>query len=418
MKLIFSLIFSLCISHSLIGQWELLDSPVNDAWVSHLAINEDYIWAVTVWDGIWKQNKASGQWEIITSLPDTFFANDVITQSETVFLLNYEYEIYRSDNLGTSWKNISPQNVHDGFSELYVDGSSIFIGGNIDLNTSQLYVSKDTGNVWKPFTFNIGNKVIWPSMYARKGNIIFTATGEKIYRSFDNGGVWEELLNGPVFEAGCPLCEIEYMFASDSMVVAVEMNDYYVSKRLHVSMDNGDHWEVVDFGFPSSGFFAGFIWYGAIDNILLATDYDSKGIFVSFDGGNSSVSFNEGLTNLNVRDIVSDGDYMYAGIGGYGVWRRKISDLYTTSTQPITQTNEISIFPNPSNGNLTLNLDSNISGDAKLSITDISGKVCFVRDIVLSPQTKLDVSTLLSGLYFLSIRFGDKFYTGKMVVQH
>ena len=181
MKLFICIFFSLVVTQQLTGQWELIDSPINDTWVSHLAVTDDHIWAVSVWDGFWKQNKTSGQWEIITSLPDTFYTIDVITQSENVFALNFEYELYKSTDLGTSWENISPQNVHDDFSELFVDGPSLFIGGNIGLNTSQLYMSVDTGRTWEPFTFNIGNEVIWPSMFARKGNIIFTATDEKIY---------------------------------------------------------------------------------------------------------------------------------------------------------------------------------------------------------------------------------------------
>jgi len=341
MKVLLSILISLLSFHVLFGQWELIDSPVNDAWVSHLAVTEDHIWAVSVWDGFWKQNKASGQWEIITSLPDSIFIVDIATQSGIVFVLDYEYKLYRSNDFGASWENISPQNVQDYFSELHVDGSSIFIGGNIESNTSRLYVSEDTGNVWKPFTFEIGDETIWPAMFARKGNTIFTATDEKIYRSFDNGGLWEELLNGPDFEEGCPLCEIEQLFTSDSMVFAVEWNDYYVSKRLHVTLDNGTTWEIVDFGYPSSGFFAGFTWYISILNILMALDYyGNEGIYVSFNGGHSSVLFNDGLNTTNVRDIVSDDDYLYAGTGGNGVWRRNIADLNTVSTQSILQTRE------------------------------------------------------------------------------
>jgi hypothetical protein len=417
-KIITILIFSLYFLHSLDGQWELLNGPVNDYWISNIAINEEYIWAGTVWDGIWKQNKISGQWEKITSLPDSIFALDIITQDEIVFILDYQNNIYSSKDKGISWSNISPQNMNSEFSEIYIDSSSILIGGNIDLNSSQLYVNNDTGNVWEPYKFNVGNEIIWPSMYTRKGNTIFTATVEKIYRSIDNGGVWEELLNSPVFEVGCPLCEIVKLFTSDSMVLALEMNDYYHSTRLHVSMDNGDNWEIMDLGYPSSGFNAGFNWFTSIDNILLALDYSQhEGIYVSFDGGHSSVLFNDGLSTNRVRDIASDSDYMYAGTAGYGVWRRKISDLYTTSIESTFQNDELSIYPNPSGGSFKLKLTSNFSGKATLLITDLNGKICLQRKIELIPEIQVDAENLTSGLYFLSVRSGEKVFTAKMVVQ-
>ena len=155
-----------------------------------------------------------------------------------------------------------------------------------------------------------------------------------------------------------------------------------------------------------------------MNDILIANTYEyANSVLVSFDNAASWKPFNEGLFFGGTKEITHDDTYLYAATTGQGVFRRKISDLYTTSTHSISANQEISIFPNPSNGNFTLKLDSNLSGDANLVITDLNGKVCLNRNIILNPEIKVEAETLSSGLYLLSLRSGESSNTGKIVIQ-
>ncbi|MFZ1677610.1 MAG: T9SS type A sorting domain-containing protein [Saprospiraceae bacterium] len=401
--------------------FDFSNEGLDASYVGKIATDSTFIWASNGFGGIWKQNRNTAQWEMITSISEVFQAVDIETQQQNVFALNDQYKLYNSSDGGISWTNVTPPPSIIGdntISEIYVNDPSVLVGGSNDNGYPILRITQDTGKSWGFYPVLIDDQLFYPSFFTKNSNKIFTCEAEKIFRSTDNGDTWDFFHYGLYFDPGCHQCSFTRLFSSDDMLYMVEMDKYYHSTKLHASNTDSMSWHIVDFGFPGSGFNSGLTTYATVGNILLASDYfEGRGVFVSFDGGASSVEFNEGLPTKKIGEITSDDKYIYVATGGFGLWRRKISDLDIVSTQPITQTNDISIYPNPSNGNFTLNLDSNISGDAKLMITDISGKVCFTRDIFLKPQTKVDASTLPSGLYFLSIRSGDKFYTGKIVVQ-
>ncbi len=73
--------------------------------------------------------------------------------------------------------------------------------------------------------------------------------------------------------------------------------------------------------------------------------------------------------------------------------------------------NELSVYPNPSNGLITI---KGLIEIAKISIVDIAGKEVLNTDI--APNEDLDVSVLNSGIYFLSVNENNE-TTLKLVVQ-
>lgn len=69
---------------------------------------------------------------------------------------------------------------------------------------------------------------------------------------------------------------------------------------------------------------------------------------------------------------------------------------------------KIAISPNPSNGNFTLQLNSNaINNKAKLNITDVSGRVVHSQELLAGNNEISTQGALTSGLYFLNVAFLD-----------
>ena len=63
-------------------------------------------------------------------------------------------------------------------------------------------------------------------------------------------------------------------------------------------------------------------------------------------------------------------------------------------------------FPNPANNNVTISLDA--TGNAVLSVTDLSGKVAMTKDLTLNNgQTNVDISGLDAGVYIFNVLFED-----------
>jgi hypothetical protein len=72
------------------------------------------------------------------------------------------------------------------------------------------------------------------------------------------------------------------------------------------------------------------------------------------------------------------------------------------------------IYPNPVSTELCIALKNNVSKIDKIRINDISGKELLLLNIS-EPKTKIDLSSLSSGTYFVSIQTKDKTEVRKFI---
>ena len=85
------------------------------------------------------------------------------------------------------------------------------------------------------------------------------------------------------------------------------------------------------------------------------------------------------------------------------------------STLDIKTSNNISLYPNPNNGNFSLKFSESIS-ELQISINDISGKQVYIQKYSDSENININ-QTLASGLYFVTIYIGVSKTTLKMIVK-
>jgi len=80
--------------------------------------------------------------------------------------------------------------------------------------------------------------------------------------------------------------------------------------------------------------------------------------------------------------------------------------------------NGVNVFPNPSNGAITLNFHKELL-NAKLIVSDLSGKIMYSENSKLIPEgTKtLNISGLSAGIYMLSIRSDESYFTYKLLIE-
>ena len=93
-----------------------------------------------------------------------------------------------------------------------------------------------------------------------------------------------------------------------------------------------------------------------------------------------------------------------------------------TSVQNIYNAAErLSFYPNPSNGDISINFESHVKQDVAIYVRDVTGKVISqqsLKNVAASKNTfSVHLGNLAKGLYILELRTADRKASGKLVIQ-
>lgn len=79
-------------------------------------------------------------------------------------------------------------------------------------------------------------------------------------------------------------------------------------------------------------------------------------------------------------------------------------------------TNNFSIFPNPSNGQITINMTTSL-GEGQVQIIDLNGRVVFAQDARLEGAMNIDASGLAKGVYLVQVANQTVSETAKLIIR-
>ena len=78
----------------------------------------------------------------------------------------------------------------------------------------------------------------------------------------------------------------------------------------------------------------------------------------------------------------------------------------------------LSVYPNPTNGNFTVNLNGINSGDYKMNIVDVLGNLVYTENLdVVGESTLIYDLDLSNGMYFISISDGSATTTQRIIIE-
>ena len=112
-----------------------------------------------------------------------------------------------------------------------------------------------------------------------------------------------------------------------------------------------------------------------------------------------------GLTNTWARAFAINGDTIFVGTHGSGVWKRSITEMTAGINE--NTINNISIYPNPTNDNLTI--ETNSTTEQRLEILNLMGQTVYTS-YINNKKTTINTSAFANGVYIL------KLYTDKETV--
>ena len=213
---------------------------------------------------------------------------------------------------------------------------------------------------------------------ATNGNSIYASVTGHSYLSTNNGSSWTLFYAIPI---------LSYAFNGIN-TFAGTMNG------VELSSDNGTSWTTIDSGLPISSIFRSLAINA--NNVFVGSD---SGIFLTTNNGMNWTNVNTGLTiNTSINSLVVNGNYIFAGLNGYGVWKRPLSD-FTSDIKENTINNNISIYPNPTKDNLTIETNSNT--EQRLEILNLIGQTVYTN--IINKKATINTSDFANGVYILKL---------------
>ena len=177
-----------------------------------------------------------------------------------------------------------------------------------------------------------------------------------------------------------------------------------------------------------------------VDRILYDRSCDasiSSNMITTFDDSGANLSC-AGIGGQNAYKPVSSLD-VFNGLSSAGLWRVAVSDVtaadsgtfnsFTLTLCQTTTTYQLSnesfglsnfkIYPNPNNGNFTVQFDSNSGNDIKVAVHDIRGRQIFDKSYANNGlfSENLSLSNVQAGIYLVTVQDGEKKEVKKIVIE-
>jgi hypothetical protein len=383
------------------GQTHFMGTAYHGLYRSVATPGQDWDVATASWKPVLNNTQADGT----NNIWDMAFDGNVILAGGD-FGFGYQHGIYRSTDDGLTWTK-----VYEGTGLcFYVDGATIYAG----VDYEGVLRSIDHGLTWTP----INNGIVSfyypsPSRIFRSGNrLIASFYGDGIYISDDAGENWTTVWDKTAVVVAT-LKTSDWLLSTGDNFIGNPFNP-----GLYRSTDNGSNWELLPNDLAGKHISAMYhdpapgskkIFFGTLE----------RGMYVSNDDGLTVAPFNQGApTDCSVSYLGSEGDKLYAGLyqdGWYfyedqatalGLWQRSKTaakgDASTDRSDVKIGGSTLSVFPNPANTTLKINLPN---GQDVFHLFLMNNTGAVVRDLTSSvvgqTQVQVPVQDLQAGVYYL-----------------
>lgn len=303
-----------------------------------------------------------------------------------------EFEIWRTQDGGTSWARVDGANIPNPLSGEY---------GTVDIYTTY------------------GDHHIWYG--TNKG---------RVFRSADTGATWQATqltgMAGGVYG-------LAFRDSLNGMVWGAATTAATPAIVFRVTSDGGATWTTLNT--TTTGVNIG--WTG-IDNIPGTNRYMSVGLnvprnqyvtSVTNDDGLTWTVLEAGLTNAErmIELEVLDSTHAWAGnfsdntlpFGMGGMNKYAGPNMATIGLKPVAEVSNYSVYPNPSKGIVSLRVDKALRG-TEIKVLDMLGKVVYTSVLkvdYINQELKLDLSSLPSGIYMIQLSSAKNSDVKKLIIE-
>ena len=429
--------------------WNEISSGLTHPSVLSLMFNGLNFYSGTYGGGVFKSSDMGIQWYPVNAglMYYNYEVGTVISQGSNLFAGTLQDGVQFSSDNGSHWSAVNNGLTHSlSISSLAVSGSIVLAGIGNYMSSGGLFISNNNGANWYPAGFeneSVGNLAV------NGANLYAAVYDSGIFHSSNNG------INWTFISAGLTNTDIYTFAVSGSDIFAGTYGD-----GVFYSSNNGVNWNAFNSGLTSHVIFAlaingstvfagtygggvfrstnlGMNWYLTGLTGLMITDIvikgtnifasasasGNEGIFKSNDNGISWEQIDQGLPGHNIAGLNISQTDLNACVGGFGLWRRPLSDLISVKIVSSVITSAFILaqnYPNPFNPVTNLEFGISDLGFTSLKVYDLLGKeVVTLVNEKLNPGTyrvEFDAGSLTSGVYFYRLTSGDFTDTKRMLL--
>ena len=112
----------------------------------------------------------------------------------------------------------------------------------------------------------------------------------------------------------------------------------------------------------------------------------------------------------SVTSLIKDGQNLYAGTIGQGVWKMNVSNLPTT-IHSVSDRQLLQVFPNPASTTVEIRYGKTLTSNVVVHIYNVKGEHVLSHKSTHGDRQVVDVHHLPPGQYFVTCRAGNKMYS-------
>ncbi|HRG38156.1 MAG TPA: hypothetical protein PK289_06460, partial [Bacteroidia bacterium] len=321
MKKLYYIILFLMITSGINAQWKY--SSQDGSQIRSLNKNGDILYATTIYN-IYTSKDEGLTWQASKISHNVFSRSEFAFRNETAFLASSS-RIYRSNDQGTSWKEILYSD-NANLKTIIVKGDTIFAAGLYSFHRSY-----DDGKTWTEIDLSNPAEELYIEDLELKGDSLFASCQYGLYFSIDQGNTWKKTNPAGVNYPGQLI-----QFKNTFLIL--------IYKDMLASTDNGKSWtstglsaswvttnNSVAYACSKDGIYSsndGIIW-SKISNYPFPTTWGlltvtgsnfclgtALGIYTSTNAGVTWTFTSKGIEALDVSDIIQTTDAIYAGTSG------------------------------------------------------------------------------------------------------
>ncbi len=332
---------------------------------------------------------------------------------DKMFVSGYGLGLCKSINGGETLYTIHPQ----GETKLVFNPPFIMhpVEDIIYCAYADVYLSENRGASWEKIMDNpeSNQRMLSLEVSASDPNVIYTANNYNLWRTFDRGVTWADVTNG-INPGNATITDITISDV-DPMHVWVTLGRYQIGKKVFRSTNGGETWENISYNLPNIPVNCITFEPGSRSSVYVGTDV---AVFFNNEELNEWYYFSDSLPNviINELEINPVTKKIKAGTFGRGIWESDLMDPNLVNV-PENNADNFRVYPNPTDGLLTVEFDNKLYGEVIVSLFEISGKLMWEQKLMVSGgKFDLQIPDNYNGTYLIKVSSNNFNYTRHLTI--